>query len=321
MREYLAYGALAAGLLVPSNSLAVCSSVAGGDSSAFNICDSLITDNGLPSGGECSGGAAGSGAGILDATIIPAGFDAYDFAAMLWVDSVQLGGAMTVAGNRVTFAPQTLSGLTVQSVMDVLATEATLRNYISFANPSASSITVQLDYANNFGSNGNTTIEGSSSGDTVFDTADTWVVTSDSVDGDAVNTIVLGDSGTMVPLTVAGTTVFGCGGAGTEGLLGTFSLTVPADTTVAMVFFHRLTDTAANALAAASDFDTIPAGSPLLDGLTTTEIDQIVNLGVGGGGVRTLSILEIPTLQAPLLVALALLLALLAVITLRRRVI
>ena len=254
--------------------------ISGGDGSNWDIFDSRITSNGLPTGGTCNNGVDGSGVSIFDATI-PAGGDAFDDAGLVFVDDTQLGGELSVSGNRVTFDPQVLSGLNVQSIMDVLTTEATLRHYVTFENPTASAITIDLDYVSNFGSDNNTTIDGSFSGDATFTPADTWVVTSDGSDVDAVNTTVFGDAGTQVPLTAASTTVFSC--SLTQGLQASFSLTIPAGATSAMVFFHRLSDTTANALAAAPDFDDVSPGSPLLDGLSAAELAAIVNLGLTQG--------------------------------------
>lgn len=207
-------------------------SISGGGGSSWTIFDTEITDNGSPTGGSCTTGGEGDGIAITEASI-PAGGDAFDSAGLVFVNSTQLGGffnSLTTAPvTRATFTSRMIAGLEVQSFMSVLNPEATLRQYVRFTNPSSSNTVIVLNYANNFGSNNMTTIEDTASGDAVFDPADGWVVTSDGSDGDAVNTTVFGDTTTEVPLAGSDDTVFDC--TGTEGLLGTFLLPVPAGET------------------------------------------------------------------------------------------
>jgi uncharacterized repeat protein (TIGR01451 family) len=257
-------------------------SISGGGGSSWSIFDTEITDNGNPTGGSCTSGGEGDGIAITEASI-PAGGDAFDSAGLIFVNGTQLGGFFnsltTVPVTRATFTSRMLAGLEVQSFISVLNSEATLRQYVRFTNPSTSDAVIALDYANNFSSNNMTTIEGTASGDAAFDPGDGWVVTSDGSNGDAVNTTVFGDTTTEVPLAGSGETVFDCNG--TEGLLGSFLLAVPAGETRAMVFFHHLNDTATNAIADAAEFDIVPAGSPLMIGLTRTEMARVANFAAG----------------------------------------
>lgn len=68
-----------------------------------------------------------------------------------------------------------MSGLDVTLQYHFSDTIEAGRILASFANPTGSPISVQVDIPNNFGSDGNTTIVTTSSGDTTFDTADGWV--------------------------------------------------------------------------------------------------------------------------------------------------
>jgi hypothetical protein len=259
--------------VVPAQAAGV--TVLGGDTSSWEIIDDGITDNGLPSGGTCSTGADGSGASIRDANI-PAGSDAFDYAGMVWVNSTQVGGNLSGSGNRVTFSPVIISGLNAQVIYDVLSTSATLRVLLTLENPTGSPIAVPVDYASNFGSDGGTAVKGTSSGDTSFTSADSWVVTSDAGDSDPVNTTVIFGAG-AAPVTPSSVsqTVFGC--AGTQGVQATFNVSVPAGGTIAMVFFQQMNDTTANALTEATVFDDPNLDPDLLAGLSPSELAAIQN--------------------------------------------
>jgi hypothetical protein len=262
-----------------------CPTIFGGGGSEWYVCDNVITDNGLPAGGSCDGGASGSGAGISDAEI-PAGSDAFDLGGMLWVNNVQVGGLLTVAGQSANFAAQNIAGLTASLRYDVLTTESTARVLLTLTNNDnptggvrGGTISVPIDYATNFGSDGSTQIRGSSSGDTSFTVADRWLVTSDTSDSDAVNTTVLWGGTPLVQPQSVSSTVFDC--ADTPGALARFQVSVAPGATVRLMFFQRLSDTTPNALAAAPDFDNVTAGSPLLAGLTPGEFASVINWTAG----------------------------------------
>lgn len=242
----------------------------------WRICDDLITSNGQPAGGNCSVGAAGSGAAINDASAFSR-VDAFDKGGMFWINGTQVGGLASYGSTSAVFGPQAIAGLTTQLRYDALTSEPTLRAFLQLTNPGATPVAVTVDYATNFGSDGGTLVNGTSSGDTVFTTADRWVVTSDGGPSDAVNTTVL-YSGTppSAPSSVSGT-VFEC--FGTQGARATYGVTVPPGQTVALVTFQRLGDNIAGALAAAANYSVIAAGSPLLAGLSAGDIAAIVNRG------------------------------------------
>jgi hypothetical protein len=297
-----------------------CPTIFGGGSSEWYVCDNVITDNGLPVGGSCDSGAAGSGAGFGDAEL-PAGSDAFDLGSMLWINNVQLGGALTVAGQTANFAAQNISGLTASLRYDVLTTESTARVLLTLSNNDnptggvrGGTISVPVDYVTNFGSDGSTQIRGSSSGDTSFTTADRWLVTSDSSDADAVNTTVLWGGTPLVPPQSVSSTVFSC--AGTEGASARFQVSVAPGTTVRLMFFQRLSDTAPNALAAAPDFDNVVAGSPLLAGLAPAEFASVVNWTAGPEPVVYQAV---PVGQSWALLGLGFALGLFGIVTLARR--
>lgn len=220
-------------VLYSSSALATTAVIAGGGGSSWTIRDDFATTNGLPTGGFCQFG--GTQASILDAEI-SGQLDAFDFAATVWVNSTPVGGSLSVSGQTVTFAPVAVAGLTVQMQYEVLTTSATLRNVVTFTNPTASDITVSVNYANNFGSDPDTTVQATSNGDMVFTLADRWIVTDDihPIISDPANTTVLyGPGAPAVTTSSVSLTAFVC--AGPQGVLANYSITVPAGQTRALI--------------------------------------------------------------------------------------
>lgn len=259
-----------------------CLTIPGGGSSSWSICDNITTSNALPVGGTCGGGAVGAGASAQDAQLGMRG-DAFDD-VLVFINNTQVGGVATQVGNGAVFAAQTIAGLTTQLRWDVLATEATARAYLSLGNATGAPITVTVDYLTNFGSDAGTVIRGSSSGDAVLALGDRWVVSSDAspTTGDPVNTTVLWGGTPPVQPNAISNTVFNC--ADVNGARATYAVTVPAGATQALLFFQRLSDSDVTALATATNFDNVAAGSPLLAGLSGAQTAAVQNFALGGGG-------------------------------------
>jgi hypothetical protein len=247
------------------------------------------TDNGLPTGGMCEGDpgltVADATLDTSDTTAVGIQTDAYDNAAMLWLDDVVFIAPepVDVTGQTMTAGPVAMSGLNVTMQYYAASGSATLRTLISFQNPSGAAINATAAWVNNHGSDGSTIVQGTSTSDTTFATDDRWIVTSDSATdpSDPVNTYVLFGPGSPAetPAT-ASLDVFSC--AGTQGVLGTFDVTIPAGSTRHLMFFNQLNQTNAEGLAGAAMFDTNPAeGGDLLGGLTQQQLSEALNWAFG----------------------------------------
>ena len=259
------------------NQVIIAQTVNGGESSQWFVRDNRTTSNGLPSGGNCDFGLPGSGASVVDA-FAPFGIDAFDFAVMLWVNNQQVGGNLSVVGQNANFSTTVISGLNVTLSYYFSPTSATMRSCLSLSNPTGSSIATQIDYANNFGSDARTTVDGSSSGDNIFNTADNWVITRDSGSFDPVNTTILQGPNSPAPLVTTNSvsqTVFNC--TGTQGILGTYNLSIPAGETRCLLMFQQLNATAADAQADATAFDSYPLPEEFTAGMTETDLANVVN--------------------------------------------
>ena len=250
----------------------------GGEGSIWYISDDRTTTNGLSTGGSCdTSTSSGTGAAVVDAYI--GQVDPYDLASMIWVNNTLVGGNLSVSGSTASFTPVTISGLAVQIEYHAVSSSATLRNYTSFTNTTGSDITVTVDFTVNFGSDVDTVLVGTSNGDFAFATNDRWVVSDDydpTWHDPANTTVIYGPGSPAVTPTFVSQTVFDCWS--TNGVLARYTLTVPANSTRALMFFHQLNVTSADGLMAASLFDVTPrSGDDLVEGLTPAQLSQIAN--------------------------------------------
>jgi hypothetical protein len=256
-------------------------SVPGGEGSEWLLTNHAGTDNGLPVGGFCSGAP---GLGVLEAQLptFRGGFDAFDNGLTVFVDNQQYVSPDTVdlTGTTLTSGPVSLSGLNTSVQYYVSPTNATLRTFISLNNPTTDSITVPVTVATNFGSDDSTQIINTSSGDTTFTTADRYLITDDfPTDGDdTTNTSVVAGSGSPRALPSAvSNTVFEC--SGTQGVLVTYDVTVPAGETRSLLLFNQLNSTPTEATTDVGAFNnnTTLTATDFLAGLSQADLATVVN--------------------------------------------
>ena len=237
-----------------------------------------------PFTGECSSGVAGFN--LDDADGPTSDNDAYDVAWEIFVNGtgfVAPGGNVDLTGTTVTAGPSTIAGLQV-TVQHYFATGSAVdRILVSLRNPGLVSIPATVQVPVNFGSDSGTILRTTSSGDAVVTTSDRWMITSDSVPSDPVNTTVFyGPGSPAVTPTSYTQTVFDC--SATNGLGATFNLTIPAGGTRSLMFFAGLggvtvnDNVVASAQSAAALFNSNATLLPgWLTGLTTAQKAQIAN--------------------------------------------
>lgn len=251
----------------------------GGGPASWEISDGLGTTNGMPSGGDCIfQNGAGSGVGITEAWL-PGNGDAFDLASLMWVNGEQLGGYLRSATDSTSnYATFPIANLVATTEFHAISTQPTIRHYTSFSNETPNDISVIVNFVSNFGSDGATSIVGSSNQDFDFDSDDRWVITDDyDNDGDPTNTTVFFGPDSPVSNSVfTSQSVFQC--AGREGLSARIDLTIPAGERRALMFFHSMSYTVSLATDAASQFDTTPTiGSDLVEGLTEAQLQEVAN--------------------------------------------
>ncbi|HEV7735543.1 MAG TPA: hypothetical protein VGR62_25435 [Candidatus Binatia bacterium] len=256
-----------------------------GEGSRWYVHNQSQPTSGAPSGGDC---AAGPGLSILDAVIDPEGAnrnDAFDGGAMLFVDGEIFAASLhpTVTASSYADGPFPVAGLDTTVAYTALPGSATLRTFATFTNPGPAPITATVTIVTNVGSDANTGVRASSSGDDVFDVADRWIVTSDTAGDeeplDAVVTHVLAGPGPIpVAPALVSREVFDC--STTQGVLAELPITVPAGETRALLFFHELGETNAGAATNASRYDTFPSPTDeLVAGLDPRALADVVNWG------------------------------------------
>ncbi len=210
--------------------------------------------------------------------------DAFDDFGGIVVDGVAVqapGGLVTVNGQFVTTAAQTLSGLTVTLEYYFDPVTANWRTLATFVNPTGADISSVIHYGGNLGSDNNTVIRASSSGDLVFKAADRWAISTDQLTdpiGDPANTIVFyGPGSPRVPITSV-VTAHGVGPT-FDDVDVSYNITVPAGQTRSLLFFVQFNTSGAEAIKAVGTFDSNTAllNAGLLDGLTQTTLSQILN--------------------------------------------
>jgi hypothetical protein len=206
--------------------------------------------------------------------------DAFDAGQALVVDGAYFPAAtaqtLELAGRQVVVGPATLSGLSVtrKAYVPDAAGTGWARFVEFFRNPTGAAITAVVRVETNAGSDSGTILTGSSSGDTLFTTADRWLTTDDA-DGSgdpSLNHNFWGAGAPLVPRAV-GTAVFDC--AAVNGPFVEFSVTVPAGATVAVMHFAGQNGSRAAAASNAAAIDGLAAA--FLTGLTTAELSQIAN--------------------------------------------
>ena len=204
--------------------------------------------------------------------------DAFDGGLMMAIDGSGYGdleGYARVSSNQTTTYGGSYSGLSVWRLDTALQQSPTLRSLLKLTNPSNGAVTVTVTVASNLGSDGNTTLVTTSSGDTTNTLADRWIVTDDTqpATGDPIVTHVLYGKGAAVK---PGTLNSAAGG-GNECESVDYSVKVPGGKTRYLLLFAQMHPSIKSAKKAAVPFNLLSSGSALLDGISNKVLPQIVN--------------------------------------------
>lgn len=215
----------------------------------------------------------GYGFGFQDASTLYGG-DAFDVAGIVTVNGIAYNNPdadVDVTGNTLTSDAALVSGITVSLQYTALTSSQTLRTLVKLTNSSGSALNRTVSYQMNWGSDGNTTVRQTSSGDASITVGDRWTVTSDFSDSDPVNLTSYADTAGLgiQPVSVSNI-VFDA--AGTEGLALDYSLAFDPNETLYLLFFHDLYDTSTQAITAANLIYNAPLSGERVLGLPTEGI-------------------------------------------------
>ena len=226
-----------------------------------------------------------AGTTIADGHINGLYYDSYDGTLMTRVNNAQHNsgfgtGTFDLTGQNITGQVETLSGLRVQERVYFDTLTATARMLVSFTNLGSSSINAALGSYTNMGSDGAGVTSATSSGNTIFDGNDRWMISQDLQTGDAVTAYVMQGTGAVMAdmSAVTGSAEFG-------GFEGQYALTVGAGQTVSMMYFTQMYGTVADARSGITRFDNLQAGDTLLAGLTATDLGSIQNWSFNANAV------------------------------------
>jgi hypothetical protein len=171
-------------------------------------------------------------------------------------------GNGTVNGRSLTVGRETfLSGLRIYATETALSTSPTLRVVYRLQNSTANNISETLRMDSNLGSDQNSRIDRTSSGDQTFSAADRWLVTSEASDplssgNDPPVAQALYGKHARVPVSkVDESPGVPCKfGDFKDAVIVGYHVTVPAHTTRFLMFFAQMTDTSvADAVSLAKD--------------------------------------------------------------------
>ncbi len=207
------------------------------------------------------------------------------------------GGTVSVTANSVLGTVQSLAGLNVQGQLWFATNKAVARSILTLQNPTGSPITVTVDNDNNLGSDANTRVTATSSGDATYDPSDNWVISCQAslappaCDGPGTNLDPVITYAVQGPnSTVRGTRLSGFVD-GDDNPDMRFTITVPAGGTSAMMYFVQLSNTPTNALADAATFNsttTLQSAGYLAAMPAGLQPNQILNWSLTAGAVPTL---------------------------------
>ena len=199
--------------------------------------------------------------------------DAYDGGLRLLINGTNFSnepfGVPEDADRELAIGPQTRGDLLVTRKVYVPTDNNFARFLELFENPTENEITAAVRVFSDFGSDGSTTIITTSSGDTVLEAGDTYIVTDDSSDGAGDPSLLhlwANSSSSLQPQQLSLTN---------DDLVFEYSLTVPANSTMAIM--HLASQNSNRTLAIEKAAELAPIPDSVLAGMSLDEIEAVVN--------------------------------------------
>lgn len=201
-----------------------------------------------------------------------ANFNIYNKLGPATIDATVPAGP-NCTGRQYVFPVQTVGGLHVQRKVYVPPNDKFARWMNYFTNTTGSPITFSISIANNLGSDSNTVITGSSSGDLAAQTNDTWVTTFQNYSGTTTSDPRIGHilQGTGAPTPVSAINFAN----GDDNPWWSYSITLAPGQTKAIANF--VTGAPSKALAASQAATIAQFGTNARQCLSTTELNEVAN--------------------------------------------
>jgi hypothetical protein len=239
----------------------------------------------------CSAGTSSTSGGRQPFSVQDAsndvGGDAFDGAMGLhkadnpFIDSDGIGERNA---QQLRVGPEQLGRLKVRQTHRALPTSQTLRALVKLKNPTNRELTPRVTFSHQYGSDSNTAVRATSTGNLRFDRHDRWAVTSDDADsaelGDPVVTTVNYGKGdverTKLQLGPASTDAAEDKDAADCAVMS-FDLRLPAGSSRYLLFFLELGETNEGAIADASRYNDRKLDPALKNGLSGAVKRKVLN--------------------------------------------
>jgi hypothetical protein len=215
--------------------------------------------------------------------------DAFDRGLMLWINEQRFrvpGNTGTESGEQLTTGPVKFAGVNVTRIDRALPDSPTLRALVKLKNPKKKVLRRTITVESNLGSDDDTVVHATSSGDTVFNRKDRWGVTTDGDVPPSDPPVTLVHYGKGKNVREKPVLQLGPGGAsstviGDEAARVRFELTLGKRKTSYLMFFVELEAETDDAISNAAKFNAKKLSADLKDGLSKGVQKRILNWDLG----------------------------------------
>jgi len=210
--------------------------------------------------------------------------DAYDGGLVLDIDGTRFPGDLPVkpqgtenGGREVVLGPTPLSGLDVTRKIFVPTDDSFARFLEILENPTNNAIAVEVFLETDLGSDSDTELVATSSGDLIFNNLDDWLITDDDFNGDGDPSMVhvVSCPGATLEPSILFAEALPDPVIGDELIEYTFDAIVPANGRI--IIMHFASQNEDNAAAAASALHLANLQGSTLSGMTSNELNDVVN--------------------------------------------
>jgi hypothetical protein len=209
--------------------------------------------------------------------------DAYDGVAAVYVGGSAYNppSPSATSTTSVTGTTETIGNLDVTVNLTTLESSTTLRQLITLYNPGTRQVRTTVGWAGNLGSDADTQIIATGSGDNKFTARDRYLITADSTTapGDPVSTVVFAGGGhpSVTPKRLASNCATESVNTGNDNIGVEYTVAVRPGATKYLLVFLQMSADNDTATTSVSQFNTTDSSSALFTGLDSGILPNILN--------------------------------------------
>ena len=232
-------------------------------------------------------GFAGTGLNIGDVLSHPGAYDGFHMLAVDGAPFANAAGDIAIDGTTMTSDTATTSGLEVRLLYFFHPSDPVVRTLALFRNPSAADIAATVRYGGDLGSDAETAVQATASGDLSISEADRWTITDDDpLTGDPANTIVFYGPGSpeTAPTSITTPTAVIMGPQPetdliSDNIVANFDITVPAGDAVSLMWFGQVNGSSTGAIAEVERYNSMYSlyMNDYLTGLSAKDLATVAN--------------------------------------------